>query len=133
VEQFLLERIGKPLLMFVIAFFAVKYITGSAGDGVLVGLIPLVLGLIGILQSLGYALTAFTVIVAVVFGLMTPNAKLHVRQAFLKFGDTLENGLDDSKTGAADNSKPAPAPATQGSSSPVSPAAPASDNTAKPH
>jgi hypothetical protein len=44
VEQVWIERVGKPVLMFAIAFFAARYITGSNFDGFLVGLIPLALG-----------------------------------------------------------------------------------------
>ena len=104
-EQLLLERVGKPLVMFIITFFAVKYITGSVGDSLLIALIPLVLGAIGMLTSLGYMLTALSVIFAVVYGLMSPTAKHHVRAAFDEVGTSMEAGIDEG--GKSDDAAPA--------------------------
>lgn len=65
-EGFVLSRIGKPAIMFVITFFAVRYITGNTSTALALALIPAVLGGINISAGFGYSLAAFSVVAAVV-------------------------------------------------------------------
>jgi hypothetical protein len=106
-EQLLLQRMGKPLVMFFITFLAGKYVTGSVGDGFLLALLPLGLGVIGVMQSIGYYVTAFSVLVAVGFGLMPIPVKSDVRMAFTGMESSVAAGVDD--TADAGTAKPGPA------------------------
>jgi len=80
-DQFVVDRIGKPLVMFALAFFCIRYITGSNWDALALGVIPLLLGAINIMTSLSYTFTAIALIVAAGWS-VTPNSAKQVIHAY---------------------------------------------------
>ena len=118
---FMVERIGKPVLMFVITYFAVRFLTGSTGDAVLVGLIPLVLGVINIFTNIGYALTAVLVIVSVAWGVTPMVVKARVNaQVYQATGVALSmTGKPVSSSAGATSPSPAPAATPEATAPPA--------------
>ena len=103
-EGFVLSRIGKPAIMFVITFFAVHYITGNTGTALALALLPAVLGGINISANFGYSLAAFSVVAAVVVA-VTPQ---FIKQPITAMAmDAIHQSLPQS-AGASKTLAPAP-------------------------
>jgi hypothetical protein len=68
----------KPILMALVTLIAVHVLTRSWYIAGCISLIPLLLGLLNVLVNVGYSVTAFSLIAAVIWTLMTPTTKLHV-------------------------------------------------------
>jgi len=71
----------KPILMAFVTLISVHVLTKSWYIAGCIALIPLLLGLLNVLVNVGYAVTAFSLIAAVAWTVMTPNTKLHVAKA----------------------------------------------------
>ncbi len=69
---------GKPILMAFVTLISVHVLTRSWSIAGCIALIPLLLGLLNVLVNVGYAVTAFSLIAAVAWTVMTPNTKVHV-------------------------------------------------------
>ena len=72
------ERVFKPLLAALVTFIAIRYITGSATDGALVALIPLVLGAMNVFANIAYAVAAASVIAGVFWAVAPPKSRVAV-------------------------------------------------------
>ncbi len=69
---------GKPIVMAFVTLISVHVLTRSWPIAGCIALIPLLLGLLNVLVNVGYAVTAFSLIAAVAWTVMTPTTKLHV-------------------------------------------------------
>lgn len=99
-DNFLVVRIAKPVVMALVAYFSIHYLTGSVFDAAVVALLPLVLGWVGVLTALGYSASALSVVVAVVWAIMPTTERTLVRDQFASLQQSIANGSDAQKRGA---------------------------------
>ncbi|GJE17883.1 hypothetical protein AIGOOFII_2602 [Methylobacterium marchantiae] len=76
----------KAIVMTLVAFFSVYYLTESTTISLSLSLIPLVLGFVGVMHGLAYSFAAMCLICAVAWSVSPPETKTMVRSEVDKTG-----------------------------------------------
>ncbi|WP_155912077.1 hypothetical protein [Methylobacterium sp. 77] len=79
----------KSVVMTLIAFFSVNYLTGNLEMSAALASIPLVLGLVGVMHNLAYSFAALCLVCAVAWFIAPLETKTAVRTEVQKTGITL--------------------------------------------
>jgi uncharacterized membrane protein len=76
----------KALVMTVIAFVSIYYLTGNSTMAVALSLIPLLLGLVGVMHGFAYSFAALCLVCAVAWSVAPQETKTMVRAEVEKTG-----------------------------------------------
>lgn len=76
----------KAIVMTLVAFFSINYLTDNLSIALGLALIPLVLGLVGVMHGLAYSFAALCLICAVAWFVAPPDTKTLVRAEVEKAG-----------------------------------------------
>lgn len=76
----------KALVMTVVAFVSIYYLTGNSTMAVALSLIPLLLGLVGVMHGFAYSFAALCLVCAVAWSVAPQEIKTMVRAEVEKTG-----------------------------------------------
>ncbi len=79
----------KAIVMTLVTFFSIHYLTANLTMALALALIPLILGLMGIMQGLAYSFAALCLIGAVAWSIAPNETRGKVRAEIEKTGFTL--------------------------------------------
>lgn len=75
-----LIRLAKPIAFAILTFFSYYYLSGSLFISFVVSLVPLLLGLLGVLASFAYMVSALIFLAAVLWAVVPAETKTLVRR-----------------------------------------------------
>jgi hypothetical protein len=88
-------RFGKPVLVSIVMFCAIFYVSGNVKTAAIAMLIPLIMGSLGITPSIAYGLTGLALLWAIAVAIGPPSVKETAKSLFSQVTAAAQKALPE--------------------------------------